>query len=281
MNYRIVVDSSANRLTDGHLISVPLKIVTDERQYVDDETLPLDEMLEYLSNYKGKSGTSCPNTAEYVEAFGDADWVFAITITSNLSGSYNAARIACEEYEETNPGKRAYVFDSLSAGPELVLLVEKIEEYMAQGMDFDQIVSAVEKYKEDAHLIFALESLTNLANNGRVSKVVAAGANILGIRIIGKAVVGRLDPTHKVRGQKKAVKTSYAIMKETGYSGGKVIIDSCYGLETSEQLAALIREEYPEANIRYGKCGALCSFYAEKGGLMIAFEAHGVNDKVR
>ena len=69
MNYRIVVDSSANRLTDGHLISVPLKIVTDERQYVDDETLPLDEMLEYLSNYKGKSGTSCPNTAEYVEAF--------------------------------------------------------------------------------------------------------------------------------------------------------------------------------------------------------------------
>ena len=74
------------------------------------------------------------------------------------------------------------------------------------------------------------------------------------------------------KGEKKAVKTSYAIMKETGYSGGKVIIDSCYGLETSEQLAALIREEYPEANIRYGKCGALCSFYAEKGGIILAFE---------
>ena len=281
MNYKIVVDSSANRRSEGNMVSVPLKIVTDERQYVDDETLDLVEMLDYLANYKGKSGTSCPNTAEYVEAFGDADWVFAVTITSNLSGSYNAARLAAEEYEQTNPGKRAYVVDSLSAGAELPMLVEKIHELVASGLDFDQVVAAIEEYKKETHLVFALESLTNLANNGRVSKVVAAGANLLGIRIIGKAVVGQLDPTHKVRGQKKTVKTCYQIMKETGYAGGKVIMDSCFGRDTSEQLAQLILEEYPQADVRYGECRGLCSFYAEKGGQMIAFEAKGVNDKVR
>lgn len=281
MNYKIVVDSSANYRSDELVTSVPLKIVTDEKEYVDDEHIDLEEMLEYLSNYKGKSGTSCPNTNEFLEAFGDADWAFAITITSNLSGSYNAARLAAVEYEEKNPGKRAYVFDSLSAGPELVLLVEKIQELVKAGCDFDEIVAQVEKYKEDTHLIFALESLTNLANNGRVSKVVAAGANLLGIRVIGKAVEGRLDPSHKVRGQKKTVRTSYEIMKSTGYSGGNVMIDTIHNEESAQALASLIREEYPDAYIRTGACGGLCSFYAEKGGLMIAFEAHGVNDKVK
>ena len=95
MNYKIVADSSSDILTlDGiSFESAPLKIITDAREFVDNAELDVPEMLEFLKSYKGKSHTSCPNAGEYIEAFGDADAVFCITITSNLSGSCNAARV--------------------------------------------------------------------------------------------------------------------------------------------------------------------------------------------
>lgn len=132
---KIVADSSANLLAlQGPDFAVaPLKIIAGEREFVDDRYLNVDEMADFFDSYKGRSKTSCPNPGNWLEAFGDADDIFCVTITSGLSGSYNAACVAKQMYEAENSGKRVFVIDSLSAGPELVLLIEKLQELILQA----------------------------------------------------------------------------------------------------------------------------------------------------
>ena len=109
MEYRIVSDSSSNCFhMDGiSYTTVPLKIVTQAREYVDDENLDIKGMTDDLAVYHGKSGSACPGVGDWIDAFGDADRVFCITITRNLSGSYNSAMVAKETYESENPEKKS------------------------------------------------------------------------------------------------------------------------------------------------------------------------------
>ena len=127
---KIVADSSANlmALKTVAFDAAPLKIITAEREFVDDRQLDLEDMVRFFKSYKGRSQTSCPNSDDWLNAFADADDIFCVTITSGLSGSYNAACIARDLYQESYPDRRVYVIDSLSAGPELTLIVEKLEQ---------------------------------------------------------------------------------------------------------------------------------------------------------
>lgn len=275
MTYKIVTDSSANLLAFSGVDfeSVPLKIVADEREFVDDAALDLPAMLDYLDGYKGRSGSACPNVGEWVESFGEAEGVFAITITSNLSGCYNAAVQAKTVYEESHPDRRVCVLDSLSTGPEMVLVIEKLQELMDAGCDFDTIEREVREYMTRTHLMFTLECLNNMARNGRVSPIVAKAAGLLGIRILGQAsAVGTLEPLHKCRGEAKAIATLLQEMKEKGYKGGKVRVAHCYNPNAAESFIRQLKAEYPDCDVTVGPMTALCSFYAERGGLMAGFE---------
>ena len=273
MQYKIVADSSANLLSEADLASVPLKIVTDQAEYVDDANLDIAAMLSDLAAYKGRSGTSCPNVADWLEAFGDAEHVFVSTITSGLSGSFNAALQAKQEYEEAHPQRHVCCLDSLSTGPEMVLTVEKLRHLIAQQLPFDQVEAEIRAYMGTTHLIFMLESLDNLSKNGRVSPLVAKAAGLLGIRVVGKASdVGTLQPTSKPRGEKKALETMLRDMLELGYSGGKVRIAHCFNDSAADALRKAIIAQFPAADVTVIPCRGLCSFYAEQGGLLVGFE---------
>ena len=274
MNYKIICDSSSNlRPAQAHLATVPLKIVTDKKEYTDDETLDVASMLLELESYKGRSGTSCPNVADWLEAFGEAQWVFAVAITSNLSGSYNAAVQAKQAYEEEHPDRRVCCLDTLSTAGEMVLIQEKLEQLIAQGLSFDEVEAAIREYMHHTHLGFMLERMDNLAKNGRVSPIVAKACGILNIRIVGCASdVGTLQPDHKCRGTKKALETIVKDMVEKGYRGGKVILDHVYNPDAAQALKEKILEKFPDADVRIGLCGGLCCFYAEQGGLLVGYE---------
>jgi len=159
-NIKIVADSSANLLSlnTAPFSVAPLKIITAEREFVDDSSLDLDGMIEYFSRCKLRSHTSCPNPEDWLAAFGDAEEVYCIAITSGLSGSFNAACVAKSIYETEHPGRRVYVIDSLSAGPELTLIAEKIEELAHQGRSFDEIGAYMPEYTQNTGLVFMLES---------------------------------------------------------------------------------------------------------------------------
>lgn len=274
MSIKIVTDSAANLHTlEGiDFAYAPLTIRTEEREFVDNDSLEVGEMVDYLLSYKGKSGSACPGIGEWLDAFGDAEEIYCITIISSLSGSYNAAMTAKHQYEEEHPGRKVFVMDSVSAGPEVKLIAEKIRELVLAGDSFETVCKKITKYKEQrSSLVFCLQSLKNLANNGRVSHSVAAICSMVGIRVLGDVKEG-LHPTDKCRGEKKAVAVLFKNMKEKGYCGGAVIIDHCNNEAGANVLKEVILGEFPNAAVRVEKTFGLCSYYAEKGGLMIGFE---------
>ena len=205
--------------------------------------------------------------------FGDAEDVFCVAITSGLPGSYNAACVAKEMYETEHPSRRVFVIDSLSAGPELTLLVEKLEELIVAGKSFEEICAYMPEYQKKTGLLFMLESLNNFAANGRVSPAVARIAGVLGIRIVGKASdAGTLEPTDKCRGEEKSLKTILKHLKESGLKTGKVILAHCLNESAANTLKNMIETDLPGVAVKICKNLGLCSFYAEKGGLLVGFE---------
>ena len=275
MKMKIVADSSANLLVFEGIpyASVPLKIVTAEREFVDDEALDTGEMLSYIEGYKGKSGTACPSVGEWLEAFGDAEGVFTVAITSNLSGAHNAAVQAKAVYEEQHPERKVCCLDSLSTGPEMVLIVEKLKELMESGLSFEAVETAIREYMKKTHLLFLLESVENLAKNGRVNPLIAKAVGFLNIRIVGKASdVGTLQQLHKCRGEKKGLETVLEEMKAHGFTGGKVRINHAHNPGAAQSLLNLVQANFSNIEATIAPMTGLCCFYAERGSVMIGFE---------
>lgn len=275
MKIKIVADSSCNitNLEEISFSSVPLTIITDNKEYVDDEYLDVNKMVKDLSEYKGKSSTSCPSIGNWLKSFEDADIIYVVTITSNLSGAYNSAIQAKEMYLEKNPNAKVHVFDTLSTGPEMELLIEKLASLIKEGKEFEEVVSLGNKYLGKTKLFFSLESLHNLAQNGRVSKLSEIASRILSIRVIGQASIdGILEVLSKCRGIKNAISKLVNYIVESNYRGGKLKIAHVNNLDMALKIKEAIKEKFNDAKIFISECRGLCSFYAEEGGILIGCE---------
>ena len=275
MKYRIVSDSASNVLDlpgDIDYISVPLKILIDDEEFVDNRDLDTEIMIGKMEKSAANS-SSCPNVYEWKEAFEGADTIFCITITSGLSGSYNSAVQAATEYMEEHPGVNVYVIDSLSTGAEMHVTVDQLKVLMDRGLSFEMIRERIEELKSHSHLLFSLESLNNLAKNGRVSPAVAKLAGLLGIRFIGIASdEGKLQQVSVARGEKRTLNALVAETEKMGYAGGRMWISHCLNLAAAEKLKAMFLERWPGSLIQVEELRGLNSYYAERGGLMVGFE---------
>ncbi len=273
-SFRIVADSAADVTQLRHVAfgCAPLKIITAQSEYVDDPSLDIPGMVEALRRYTGRSSSSCPNPEEWLRAFGDGKYVFAVTLTSGLSGSYNDALTAKTIYEADHPDRRVFLIDSLSAGPGMALLVEKLEQLICQGLSYAQICQAITEHQKRTGLFFMLESLKNFANNGRVSPAVAKVCGVLGIRIVGKASLeGTLEPTDKCRSQAKSLEAIACHLEAAGFRAGRVRIDHCLNPAGAQALQDILLARFPAARISIHETLGLCSFYAERGGLLVGY----------
>ena len=280
MRYQIVSDSSSNifHVEGANYTTVPMKIIAGDREYIDAPGTDVRGMVDDLKAHKGKSGSSCANAQEWLDAFGEADMVCGGTISRNLSGSFNAAEAAAREFAEEHPNAKIHIFDSLSAGPEMAMVTEKIVELVNQGLSFEEIVAGVREYQNHCHILFCLECMNNLARNGRVNPAVAKIASVLGIRACGDAQNGRSIPTQKPRGQKKAAETLVSRIRERGFTNSSWLrIAHCFGENQAQLLIDALKKDFPDARYTVEPTGVLCSFYAEEGGLMIAMEG-GFNE---
>ena len=224
---KIVSDSSCDIFAKKNIsfTSVPFKISTDSFDFSDDITLNVKDMTDKLKAYKGRSYTGCPGIHSYLDAFDKEKEIFVLTVTKGLSGSYNAAVTAARTYKEENPDANIHVFDTLSAGPEIRLAIDKISELHHKGLPFEKICKEVTAYMSTTRLFFSLESLHNLAMNGRVNKLTASAVGLLGIRVIGTAgPLGTLETISKCRGEQKTIEKLLEEIKKAGYSGGKIYI---------------------------------------------------------
>ena len=277
--FKIVADSSCDLTSLAHLSSdlqfgrAPLRILVGDTEYVDEAGLDTRAMMDAVYAFNGKTGSACPSPEEYADHCRSADETYIVTISSNLSGSYNSAVLARDLVLAESPEKKIRVFDSLSAGPELSLIVEEIARLASSGLPFEMVCAEVERYMQRTALLFQLNSLENLTKNGRVSKMAGMTAKLLGIHMIGIASdVGTVQPLHKCRGTEKTYRLVLQEMRERGFTGGRVILGHAFQEKGADMMKSMILEEFPSARITVMPLSGLCCYYAEEGGLLIGFE---------
>ena len=275
MMIKLIADSSSDcpALAGIPAAYVPLVISTEARSFTDDGTLNVGDMLSYLAEHKGRSYTACPSVDAWLRAFEGGDEIYVVTITSALSGSFNSAMAARMLYRQEHPEAKVAVFDSRSTGPELHLILEKLQDCIARGLPFEQTVQEVEAYQQHTGLLFCLHSLHKMAQNGRVNKVVAAAVGVLGIRIVGKASdEGTLAQLAKSRGDRKALPEMIEQMRQAGYTGGKVRLTHVENPALADGFAGQLLAAWPDADVQIAASTGLCSYYAESGAIMVGFE---------
>lgn len=272
---RLILDSSSNTLSDParNLVVVPLTLTFGEENMLDDEKLDISEFLAKMEANNEAGKTAAPSIQRWLDALEGSENAVIVTLTSGLSGTYSSALQAKDIYLEQHPHANVIVVDSRSAGPELEVVLEGIEALLKDDkLRFADLEAKIAEYRTQTHLLFVLQSLRNLSLNGRVSPAVAKIAGVLKINLIGTASVdGELQPLTKARGMKKALKELVKQMEGMKYQGGRVIIDECENATDAEKLKEAILAAYPSAEVTIRPMRGLCSFYAERGGLMIGF----------
>jgi DegV family protein with EDD domain len=274
MNRLVIADSSCDLKAKDNLEIVPLTILVGDQTFVDDSNLDLDIFVNTLRRHNGETSTACPSVQTWNDQYEKADECFVVTMTSTLSGTYNSARVAAEMCQQDHPDKKIALFDTLSTGPEMVLLIEQIQKWITENLTFEQIKAAGTEYLKRTHLLFTLKSLHNLSANGRVPKIVASAFDLLNMRMIGVASPeGTIKPLFQCRGDRRALSKLIGYMKSEGYDGGKVRISHVLDPSVAENVKTQILSEWKNADILYYSTAGLCSFYAERGGMLVGFES--------
>ena len=212
MSYKIIVDSCGelpeSYKKDEHFERVPLVLDIDGHHVVDDETFDQKDFLLRVSESPNCPKSSCPSPERYLEAYTcEADNVYAVTLSAELSGSYNSAELGKKLYLEEKGQKNIHVFNSCSASIGQTLIAMKIEECEKAGMAFEQVIETVDSYIAGQNTYFVLESLEALRKNGRLSNLKAFVANALNIKpVMGATPIGTICQLDQARGINRALK---------------------------------------------------------------------------
>lgn len=277
--WKLVSDSGCSLLVPDGLAGididyaeVPFTISVDNTDYIDESGIDIEKMLEHIANCRSGGRTSCPSPHAWLEAWGDAENVIAFTLSAALSGSYNSAIAARHMALEKNPGRNIAVINTCGAGVFPEQLANIIYEGIEDGDSFDAIVSAADKAVREIQVMFALGSLDNLIKAGRLNKLVGYAAHRFNISAIGVASPGgRIELRHKFRGMKKIYGKLIDTLRETGFTGGELVISHCMNEDGAEKLGHLIKAEWLDADVSIVPASGLCSYYMGKGGMIITY----------
>ncbi|MEH2941368.1 DegV family protein [Lachnospiraceae bacterium KK002] len=278
MNYKIVVDSCGElpgKLKEsGHFENVPLEMFVDDYRIVDDETFDQADFLRRVAASPNSPKSTCPSPERYMSAFDcEAGHVYAVTLSSQLSGSYNSAEIGRKLYLEEKGEKQIHVFDSRSASVGETLIAMKIQEYEERGLAFEEVVEKVEAFITGMNTSFVLENLETLRKNGRLSNMKAFVAGALNIKpVMAGTAEGAICQIGQARGIGKAVdKMIHDLLSKTVNPQDKIFaISHCNCLKRAEEAAEKVRKLAEFKEIFVIDTAGISSMYANDGGIIMA-----------
>lgn len=278
MDYKIVADSSCdlnNELKEKLNISlVPFKIDVDEKSFIDNDDINISELISSMKESLNPVKTSCPSPGEFAKEFVKYKNIFAVTISSKLSGTYNSALLAKQMVLDDMAENFIHVFDSKSASIGETLVSIKIQELIDKSLSNLEIVEKVEKYISEMKTFFILENLDNLIKNGRISKTKGLIANVLNLKpIMGDDGDGNIELVENNRGSKRAFKRLVEIIGETGEKLEEKILGIAHvdALEKAENLKSEIEKLYKFKDIILVETAGLSTAYADDGGIILVF----------
>ena len=270
MRYKIIIDSCGELLDewkkDECFESIPLTLMVGAEQIIDDETFDQADFIDKVAACPECPKSACPSPERYMRAYDcEAEHIYAVTLSSELSRSYNSALLGRDLIMEDHPDKKIHVFNSRSASIGESLIGMKIQECEEAGMSFEEVVSTVEHYIEGQHTFFVLENLDTLRKNGRLSKVKALVASALKI----KPVMGSTD---QARGMNRAlIKLVEQVIEKTPDSAEKVLaISHCNCPARAQVLKEAFEERMKLAKIVVLDTAGVSSMYANDGGVIVA-----------
>src|SRR5690625_3517832 len=278
MKYRIVADSSCD-LNEGmqeqlNIDLVPFNISVDDEHLVDDKNLDVPQLIKSMKKSPNPIKTSCPSPGDFLKYFRKADNIFGVTISANLSGTYNSAVLARDMALKEDPNKFVHIFNSKSASVGETLVALKIDELIKEKLNHMEIVEKVEEYIEQMKTYFILESLDNLVKNGRISKTKGLIASVLNFKpIMGEDGEGNIELVENIRGSKRAFNRLVEIIGETkeNFEDKVLAISHANALEKAMALKEKIQELYNFKEILIIETKGLSTAYANDGGVILAF----------
>lgn len=278
MSCRIIIDTGGETteitLGDSSYTTAPLRLRFPDVELVDDGSIDQIELLNKIAECEEVAQSSCPSPEEYMNLYHcEAENVYAITISGEVSGSYNSAVLGKNLYEEEHGEKNIHVFNSKSASIGLTIIGYKIKEYEEQGMSFEDIIENVEAHIEDLHLYFVLEDLETLRKNGRLTGIKSMVASALNIKpYMSVDNIGNIIQLGQGRGINKAlVKMVDQAISDVVDPETKVIgIAHCNNLERAEKVKEMILAKVTPKEIFITETSGLSTLYANQGGILIA-----------
>lgn len=278
MSYKIIVDS-CGELTDdmkksGIFVSAPLSMQVMDRVIVDDENFCQADFLKLVSDSPKAPKSSCPSPEAYMSLMeGGYERVYVVTLSSELSGSYNSAVLAKQLFEEKNGGETAiHVFDSRSASVGETLIALKADEKEREGLSFEEVIREVEAFIEEQHTYFVLENLETLRKNGRLTSVKAFVASALNIKpVMGSTAAGTICQLGQARGMRKALaKMVEHVVKDCIRPQERILaIAHCNCVERAKDVERMIREMIPVKDSFIVDTAGISTMYANDGGVIV------------
>ncbi len=277
MNYKIIVDScgelTEEMKTSGKYETASLEIELQGKHIVDDETFDQAEFLKLVAESPECPKSSCPSPERYMEAYHcDAEHIYAVTLSAELSGSYNSAVLGRNLYEEEYGEKKIHIFNSRSASVGETLIALKAAECEEKGMSFEETVETVEAYIEEQHTYFVLETLDTLRKNGRLTGIKAVVATALNIKpVMGSTPEGAICQLGQARGIKKAlVKMVEQVAEDVKNSKDKILaIAHCNCRDRAEAVKNMILEKITVKDVIILDTAGISSMYAADGGVIV------------
>lgn len=278
MSYKIAIDSCGELLDewkeDERIEAVPLTLMVGGESIIDDKTFDQKDFLKKVAECPECPKSACPSPERYMKAYEcDADHIYAVTLSSELSGSYNSAVLGKSLFLEDYPGKKIHVFNSKSASGGESLIAMKIIECENKNLSFEEVVSTVEEYIEEMSTFFVLENLETLRKNGRLSRVKALVASALKIKpVMGSTPEGTICQLDQARGMNKAIvkMVDHVAEKEINIPSKTVAITHCNCPERAKMLEEAIRTRLNPANVVVMDTAGVSSMYANDGGIIVA-----------
>ena len=277
MEYVIVMDSCGERTEemkkDERIVSAPLTMQLDEYTFTDDDTFDQADFLKKTAASPNCPKSACPSPDCYKEAYAKAEKkAYAVTLSAELSGSYNSAMLAKDLILEERPDMKVHVFNSRSASIGETLITRKIQECEEAGMEFEELVETVESYIDGQNTYFVLENLETLRKNGRLSNIKAFLASALKIKpVMGSTPEGTIAQLDQARGINKAlVKMVDYVAKGAADSKNKVLgITHCNCPARAEIVKEAILKRIPVKDVVLLDTAGVSTMYANDGGIIV------------
>ena len=276
--WHLVADSACDLYelegTEGKMdfATIPFSIRIGGKEYVDDENMPVSEMLEANETHDEMAQTACPSPEAWREKFSAPGPVIAFTISGALSGCYNSACLGRDMLLEDEPDKQIIIIDTKATGPEVSMLIWRARDLILEGRDFADVEKTLNETADRIHTSFALASYHNLIKAGRVSRLIGFIAGHLGFWGIGIGdEKGEIAIRGKARGSRSMIRFLTEEVQKVGLAGKQIVISHCMNEKDARALKDALLEAFPGVKVLVQPTRGLDSFYAERGGLIVGY----------